>query len=164
MSFYSAAQQTFLHQARALVRDLRSFAPVSDLAACSHLNYVERAIDGTVYDWLPLERDAIMDALLALLCDACAQGSLDFVSSGSAASLWRSVAVATPPEPPDVNIPHVWRHISDAVTALTKPYKSPIGNWRRDFKNGISHDKLRRLDVHAQTVLVGCFTNRTRGL
>lgn len=215
MSHCSTAQEAFLQQARALVQDLGSFASPADYETQSRLDHLLRVVDSTYMDWLPLERDAVIDALLALLCETCAHGSLDLVSSvrpfrgslslqpasdsvpslqASAVSLWSSLAVATPPEQvrpppppprpspsrlcrpdvhgltvsslpqPVVNIPHVWRHISDKVTWLARPYKSGIANWRRDFKNAVSPDKLRRLDVHAQGILVECFDKRTQGL
>ncbi|GAA5836510.1 hypothetical protein JCM9279_000411 [Rhodotorula babjevae] len=62
------------------------------------------------------------------------------------------------------NYPHVWRHISDKLTELTRPYKSQITGWRREFKAAVSPDKLRRLDEHAQGVLVQCLEKRTQGL
>ncbi|GAA5892397.1 hypothetical protein JCM8208_005811 [Rhodotorula glutinis] len=164
MSNCSTAQEAFPQQARALVHDLGSFASPADYETQSRLDHLLGVVDSTYMDWLPLERDAVVDALLALLCETCAHGSLDLVSSASAVSLWSSLDVAKPPEEPVVNIPHVWRHISDKVTWLARPYKSGIANWRRDFKNAVSPDKLRRLDVHAQGILVECFDKRTQGL
>jgi len=81
MSTVSKAQQAFPSQVRLLVEDLCSFASPADHETQSLLNSVLRTVNSAWEDYLPLERDAIVDNLLALLCEACAHGSFGVGSS-----------------------------------------------------------------------------------